>query len=388
MNSVKPVIPMEEYPVRWERTRRIMQTHSLDLLVAYADDHAVFGPAYGRYLANFTAHFEPCIILLPKEGDPVLLVGPESPTYASIHSPIKNIVVLKEFDHPDEDYPFTEMVPFVKVVDSLKLGSPKRIGLCGASLMSAGLYNSLIKAMPVEWIHFDTEVSGLRAVKTPAEIEVIRYAYRIAEKGLLRAVEVIQPGITEREVAAELEYVMRKMGSEGLGIDTFVASGPNSRSIIARTTFREISKDDLVMLTIAPRYEGYHSAVAIPILFGKVHDDIRKAVYAAKEAHEICAAALRSGAGAEVEQMGRDHMAKVNLEKYFLYSGIHSVGVMEFEAPIFGPSCKSLMEKDMILSIDIPVFDAPWGGFRIENGYLIGEKDAECLANIPLMVEK
>ena len=388
MNTVKPVIPMEEYPLRWSRARDIMKSNSIDLLVAYADDHAVFGPAYARYFANFAVHFEPCIFLLPLEGDPALLVGPESPNYARLHTPIRDIRVLKEFTHPDEDYPFTEIQSFSQVLGSLKLGSPKRIGVCGQSLMNAEVYNALTASLPVEWVDADAGISALRAVKSPAEIAVMRYAYKIAEKGLLAAIDAVVPGITEREVAAEAEYVMRKMGAEGLGIDTFVASGSNSGPIIARTTFREIGKDDLVLLTLAPRYEGYHAAAAVPVLLGQVSDEIRRAALAAEEAHKICSAALRQGKDSQVEKMGRDHMNGANLGKNFLYSGIHSIGVIEFEPPIFGPSCKSVMEKDMVLSIDIPVFDAPWGGLRIENGYLIGETGAESLANFPFVVEK
>jgi Xaa-Pro aminopeptidase len=370
MNTVKPVIPMEEYPIRWEHARKIMASHSLDILAAYADDHAVFGPAWARYFANFAVHFEPCIILLPIDADPVLLVGPESPNYARLQSPIKDIRVLKEFTHPDEDYPFTKIHSFADVLNSLNVGNLKRIGVCGGSMMSAALYSALTALLPGEWINADASISSIRAVKTPAEIEVIRYAYRIAEAGLKAAVDAVKPGAAEREVAAEAEYVMRKMGAEGLGIDTFVASGANSGPIIARTTFREIEKDDLVLITLAPRYEGYHAAVAVPVLLGKTSDEIRRAARAAAEAHKLCAAALCQGKDAAVERLGRDHMAKFNLGENFLYSGIHSIGVIEFEPPIFGPSCKSRMEKNMVLSIDIPVFDAPWAACALKMAIL------------------
>jgi Xaa-Pro aminopeptidase len=379
---------MEEYPLRWERARNIMASGSLDLLVAYADDRAVFGPAWARYFANFAVHFEPCIVLLPMRADPVLLVGPESPRYAKLHTPIQDIRVLKEFTHPDEDYPYTKIESFAEILRGLDLGSPKRIGICGRSLMNGDVYDALRASLPVEWVDADSSVSAIRAVKTPAEIAVIRYAYRIAERGLLAAIDVIAPGVVEREAAAEAEYVMRKMGAEGLGIDTFVASGPNAGPIIARTSFRKIGKDDLVLVTLAPRYEGYHAAVAIPVLLGKVSDEVRAAVKAAGEAHKICAAAMRAGMDSGVEQMGRDYMSRAGLAENFLYSGIHSIGVIEFEPPIFGPSCTSRMEKNMVLSIDVPVFDAPWGGLRVENGYLIGEAGAESLTKIPFVAEK
>lgn len=84
---------------------------------------------------------------------------------------------------------------------------------------------------------------------------MIRHAYAIAEAGLAAAVKAIRPGVTEREVAAEAEYAMRRAGSEGMGIDTIVASGPHARPILARTTFRKIQPDDLqgCVNRVAPR---------------------------------------------------------------------------------------------------------------------------------------
>src|SRR5690625_4136427 len=96
------------------------------------------------------------------------------------------------------------------------------------------------------------------------------------------AIEAIAAGKTERQIAAGAEYVMRSLGSEGMGIDTMVASGKkNSAPIIARTSFREIQKNDLVVLTIAPRYEGYHAAIARPIIIGEVEEEVEVAIKAA-----------------------------------------------------------------------------------------------------------
>ncbi|MCL1909605.1 MAG: aminopeptidase P family N-terminal domain-containing protein, partial [Kiritimatiellaeota bacterium] len=147
--SQKPSIPMEEYPLRWARAREVMKANSLDLLVAYADDHAVAGPGLARWFANFNVHFEPCIVLLPAEGDPVLLVGPESPSYAALHTPVKDIRVLREFTHPDEDYPYATIQSFSEILGSLNVGKPKRVGVCASSLMSAALLDSLKASLPV-----------------------------------------------------------------------------------------------------------------------------------------------------------------------------------------------------------------------------------------------
>ena len=78
----KPAIPSSEYLERWTKVQAMMEAQGLDLLLAYADDRATFGAAHARWLANFPVHFEPVIILMPREGPPVMLVGPESDQYA------------------------------------------------------------------------------------------------------------------------------------------------------------------------------------------------------------------------------------------------------------------------------------------------------------------
>jgi Xaa-Pro aminopeptidase len=195
--------------------------------------------------------------------------------------------------------------------------------------------------------------------------------------------------VTEREVAAEIEAAIRRAGAEGTGIDTIIASGPNSRSILARSTFRPIGKNELVLLTVAPRYEGYHAAIGRPVLVGDPREEIRHAVEVATRAQEACYLSMRPGVeGRLVEAIGRQIVEEAGLGPYFLYSGIHSVGVIEFEPPIFGPSSAYELRKDMVISIDIPLFNTPWGGLRIEDGYRITESGAERLNETPYRLEK
>ena len=389
MRQDRPVIAREEYPQRWEKARGVMEKLNLDFLVAYADDRATFGPAHARWLVDFPVHFEPCCVILARKGDPALLVGPESPHYAKLRTPVSDIRVLREFTHPDEDYPYTKIEALKDVAASLAPGlSSGRIGLAGRSLMGADVYASFKAALPGEWVDADRELAALRAVKSEGELAVMRHAYGMAEAGLAAAVEAVRPGVLECEVAAEAEYVMRRMGAEGLGIDTFVASGMNSSPIIARATLREIRGDEIVLLTLAPRYQGYHAAVGLPVLLGAVSAEAKRAARAAAEAISVCAGKMRPGAGREVEAAGREVMRVAGFERNFLYSGIHSVGVIEFEAPIFGPGSGEIMRDGMVLSVDIPVFDGPWGGLRVEDGFLVGPNGAERLTRIPYLIER
>jgi Xaa-Pro aminopeptidase len=390
--QVKPSIPHSEYPERWKKVQTMLEAQGLDLLVAYADDRATYGPAHARWLADFPVHFEPVCILLFRHGNPILLTGPESDQYALLAGQIPDVRVLREFTHPNEDYPYSKIQSLAAIVAEgiPDLQSLRRAGLAGRDLVNSSLMQALYSAFPhLEWMDVENAICDVRAEKSLAEIEVIRYAYRIAEAGFQAALETVRAGVTEREVAAEIDAAMRRAGSEGTGIDTIVASGPNTRPILARSTFRRVEQNDHVLLTIAPRYEGYHAAIGRVVLVGDPEPEIRRALEVAIRAQQACAAALRPGIeGREVEAIGRQIVNTANLGQYFLYSGVHSVGVIEFEPPIFGPSSPAVLKKDMVISIDIPMFNAAWGGLRIENGYLITATGAEPLHATPYLNQK
>ena len=359
---------------------------ALDLLVAYADDRAVFGPAHARWLGNFPVHFEPACIVMPRTGEPILLTGPESVEYALRVGRIRDVRAASMFVHPDEDYPYATIHPLENIFAEATRGvAPKRVGIAGKGLMGIDAWETLQRALPdVEWVDVENRMCDLRAIKSPDEIAVIRYAYKIAQAGFDAAVNAIGVGVSERDVAAKAEYAMRRMGAEGMGIDTIVASGPNARPILARATTRKIEPNEIVLLTIAPRYEGYHAAIGRPVFVGDVRDEIRFAFECACRAQDACFAALRPGIqGRAVEAVGRKIVEDAGLGEYFLYSGVHSVGVIEFEPPIFGPGSDAQLLASMIISVDIPLFDAPWGGLRIEDGYVLTETGAEKLNRTP-----
>jgi Xaa-Pro aminopeptidase len=325
---------------------------------------------------------------VPAAGDPLLLSGPETETFAQLTARIQDVRVVQEFTHPDEEYPFTTLVSLRDVFAEAaeRVGtSPRRVGLAGLDLMPVKIHQALSQALDgVELVDVESLVAGLRAIKTPAEQGVIRYAYQIAQAGVQAAFDAVHEGATEREVAAAAEFAMRSMGSEGMGIDTIVASGPNTRPILARTRLRELRRDELILLTIAPRYEGYHAAIGRPLVIGDPPDEVRRAMEVAVAAQRAAMEAMRPGVpGSAVEGAARQVVEAAGLGEYFLYCGVHSVGVIEFEPPIFGPGNHDPLQADMVLSIDVPLFHAPWGGLRYEDGYLITQTGAEPLDNYP-----
>ena len=390
MEMKYPVIPRSEYPLRWQKVQAVLEQQNLDMILAYADDRATYGTAYGRYFADLPVHFENVLILFARNREPVLLVGPETDGYAQLRSTIRDIRVLAEFSAEDEDYPFSTVIPLKEIIHDVVGNNMQRVGLAAKVHMSATLHEAILAALPdSQFFAADKALEEIRGIKTPAEIEVIRYAYKIADIGMEAAINAIRPGVTEREVAAEAEYAMRKAGCEGYGIDPMVASGENTMHIIARTSMRTIQENDVVCVTLAPRYEGYHGACARTILLGRQDEKFMAALNASIHAQKTCAANLIAGnIGSEVEQLGRDIMEAAGYGKNFMYSGLHSVGVTEFEPPILGPSSKTRIQENMVISIDIPLYEADIPGFRTESGYLIENGKGTPLSTIPYLIRK
>ena len=368
-----PQIPKSEYPQRWAKVRALLKENGIDLLLVYSDDRYTYGNAFARYYGDLPAAFEDVLIMFTQDRDPVLLAGPETAGYAAEIGTIRDIRILKEFAAENEDYPFSKLTPLKEIAAECVQGTVRKIGIGGMAIIGAGIYGTIRANFPdAEFVNMDAVLENSRGIKTPAEIEVIKYAYHLVNLGMEAAVNAVRPGVTEREIAAEAEYVMRKNGAEGTGIDTILVSGDNTRHILGRTTNRIIEENDFVVITLAPRYEGYHGACARCVFVGEPEKKLLESVKAEIAAQETCGANLIPGRiGSEVEAMGRKIMADAGYGQNFLYSGLHSVGVIEFEPPILGPSSNTVIQENMVISVDIPLFEADIYGSRTEDGYLI-----------------
>ena len=165
---------------------------------------------------------------------------------------------------------------------------------------------------------------------------------------------------------------MRRAGAEGFGIDTMVASGvDNTAPILARSTFRVIGADDLVAVTIAPRYEGYHAALARAFLF-RPNSHVEKAIETARNGQRAAVEHMIVGTEGRVcAQALRDVLEGAGTGADLPYVPVHSVGLIEFEPPIFLSSSDVRIQDGMALSVDAALFHGPWGGLRLEDGFSI-----------------
>lgn len=388
----RPTIQDSELASRLSQVEELAASLQLDAIVVYGDDRATMGAGHVRWLIDYFPHFEPVAVLVAPGRVPIAITGPESGSYIESSSRFEGeIAVTDEFVHPDEEYAFTTVVSLESVLVRLLKkapGSTRRVGIVGSDMISPAL-NAGLRGL-ADVVAIDKPYSLLRARKSPAELAVIRYAYEIAQQGVLAAVQAISAGgVTEREVGAEIDYTLRRWGAEGSGIDTIVASGrDHTYPILHRTSNRLITPGDSVILTVAPRYEGYHGAIGRTVFVGDVDPRIREARDVAIDAQRQTSEVLRPGAtAAEADRAARGPVSAAGYGDYFLYTGIHSIGVMEFEPPILSGFDDTIVDTGMVFSIDIPMFHTPWGGLRVEDGFHIGSDGATPLQTLPSILD-
>ena len=376
--SAHPSIPDDELRGRPAGLGRALGEAGFDGWIAFGDDRAVAGPDHIRYLADLEPHFE-AVFIAGRAGNSqaVLLTGPETIGYAAVvtkRTAIDEILAIEEFVHPEEEYPTIPLTSGLTRLRGLFAGA-KRIATLGAGAVSSPVWQRLFVPLMQEGLEFtpaDSVAYGLRAVKTDAEQAVIDEAYRIARLGLEAAARAIRPGVAERDVAAEAEAVMRRAGAEGFGIDTMVASGvANTAPILARSTFRTLGPDDLVSVTIAPRYEGYHAALARAFLFRR-NAQVEAAIETARRGQRAAVEHFVVGTEGRVSARAvRDVLEAAGTGADLPYVPVHSMGLIEFEPPIFLSSSSVRIQEGMALSVDAALFHGPWGGLRLEDGFSI-----------------
>jgi Xaa-Pro aminopeptidase len=378
----------DEFVSRWDKTKKELESNNVDIFFAYANDRAVHGAGHVRYFSDFPAHFEDVAVLIPREGDPVLLTGPESKEYAQLVSFVKDIRVIEEFAMPDEEYPFTKMVSISDLINEMNERTNeriKRVGVIGMDLIPHLTFERIKQSLghKIEIIDATEICYRLRSRKSEWEQKIIRRGYELAGMALDRVFNIIKPGIKEYEVAVEIEKILRSHGSEGNAVDTIVSFGKShTHPIVNRPTANHLQENDFGVLTFGPRFHGYNPAIGRPFFIGKVPDEVLDGAKAALEAQLECQQFLKPGMiGSEVEAVGRKILKKYGLEQYFVYAGVHSVGLAEFEPPILAPKSNDIVKPGMIFSIDIPIFLAPWGGLRFEDGFLITPGGNEHLSN-------
>ena len=235
-------------------------------------------------------------------------------------------------------------------------------------------------------ISFDTSLAldALRQVKDADEIALIRRACAIADEGFAHIIRYIQPGMTEMDVAAELEHYMRTLGSERPAFQTIIASGVRGSLPHGVASDKVIARGELVTMDFGAVCAGYHSDITRTICVGRADARQREIYDAVLSAQMRALAALRPGVtGIEVDRIARDSLAEKNFEQYFGHGLGHSLGLEIHEEPRLSKTGKHIMQPNMLITDEPGVYIPGWGGIRIEDTVLITADGSEPLTRAP-----
>ncbi|NLE45831.1 MAG: aminopeptidase P family protein [Chloroflexi bacterium] len=384
-----PSIAQSEFEARIARAQELMRAAGLDALLVHSSE-ADQGNV--RYFSDYWPLFECAGVLIPADGEPALLVGPESGAYAHDRSKIRRIYQLLEYREPAEpDYPGVDVDTFEQVFLGHCGTLPKKVGIGGWALLTVPIWQSLQSSMPAtEFVRAEDIMVTLRQVKSPAEIECIAAAFRISERAMQVVLDKLRPGASEYEMVGVAQKELYFAGAEYEGHALYVLSGLSSAHAISRPTAHTIREGEMVQLNIGARVSGYSSSVGRPAYMGRMPASVRELVEFGLEAHHWTVERMQPGT--PVANIAEEYDAWVKSRgygEYLLYGPCHSIGIIEVEAPWVEKTSTYELQPGMVFQVDT-FFYTPEGsclaadgifGLRWEDGLLITEDGNRLLSS-------
>lgn len=352
-------MPASQFELRREAVAQGLEARRLDGLLVF------FGPNL-RYLSGFTGSNG---ALLATPGRSLLFTDPRYAIQAAGESTCK----LKISRGP--------MLPdVVAAIARLRL---KRIGFESAHT-TCDTFEFLRARLPV---NASLEPAGgwierMRALKSPEEIARIRCAVELNSAAFEQAVARIRPGMKESDLAAELEYRMRRLGAEKPAFETIVAAGARSALPHAQPGAAPLS--GLVVVDMGAQLGGYASDMTRMLHLGRPGTRVRRAYKAVLEAQLAAIDAIRAGVPAgRVDAAARRVLAGYGLERAFVHATGHGLGLEIHEPPRIGRREKTLLEAGMAITVEPGVYIEGFGGIRIEDTVVVTGRGCEILTPTP-----
>jgi len=227
-------------------------------------------------------------------------------------------------------------------------------------------------------------VEGIRAVKDEDEIALIRQAASLTDKALEDVLPMLRPGVTEHDVAVELEYRMRKLGADAPAFDTIVASGARSAMPHGRASGKVLAAGDFVTIDMGARVGGYASDLTRTFVMSHASREQEKVYRLVLEAQEKSLAAVRPGrTGKQIDAVARDIIATAGHGDHFGHGLGHSVGLDVHETPRLAATSDAAVEPGNVITVEPGVYVSGWGGVRIEDLVVVRPDGAEVLSRFP-----
>lgn len=242
-----------------------------------------------------------------------------------------------------------------------------------------GLYN---QSLPCQMCPMRTMLSRLRETKDVSEIESIVIAQRIAEKAFEATLNHIKIGMTEKQLAAELNYKMLCLGADGLSFDIIAVSGKNSSLPHGVPSDKKIDDGDFVTLDFGAMINGYHSDMTRTVAVGHATDEMLQVYSVVLKAQLAGINALREGeSGEHVHNCALDIIASAGYADYFKHGLGHSVGLQLHEEPRAALGHSEIFRRGNVVTIEPGIYLPNKFGVRIEDMIWLSETGPKNLTN-------
>jgi len=269
------------------------------------------------------------------------------------------------------------------IAEQILSRSLSRIGIEGER-MTVLLYETLREKLAgCHFVLLRGECDDLRIVKTDEEIALIRQAASIAGSALQELFPLIAEGVCEEDLATELEYRMRRLGAEGIGFETIVASGTRGALPHGRGSRKRIAPHELVTIDYGAVVGGYHSDETVTLAVGSVDQRLRDIYETVREAHDRAIEAVRPGVPLrEIDAAARDFIASKGYGEYFGHGLGHGVGLEIHERPTLNPRSDDVAVEGAVFTVEPGIYIPGLGGVRIEDTVVVTSEGARCLTTV------
>lgn len=327
-------------------------------------------------------------VLSSKGLDGYIVTNKKSHSYFTGYSGGEQLLIMKESDNiyyvngvnyeaakKETQYAEIELIShedslIKKLVEEIKRKKLKNIGFDSLDSSSYLVLNKSLKKTTLS--HMNELVWTLRSIKDEYEIALIRKAANLTDLGMEKAVNSLSDGISENEIVAEVEYKMRKSGSDGVAFNTIVSSGENSAFPHGGSKNRTVKEGDFIMIDIGAIYYGYCADISRTIIIGRPTEKQKKVYNIVKEAQVMAIEGLNHGIKAsEIDSLAREYISKKNYGSFFVHNLGHGVGLEIHEPPTLGPMSKDTLKFGNVITIEPGIYVPNFGGVRIEDTIVI-----------------
>ncbi len=273
---------------------------------------------------------------------------------------------------------------FDSVVETLKELGLKRIGFEADTLSVAQLQElSQRSGGELEWVPVSAPMRSLRACKSVEELALLQRAADLNAAAFVEIEEMIRPGISEKAIAFELEFALRRLGGEDRAFDFIVASGPRGAMPHGVASDRLLELGDLVTIDFGTRVAGYHSDETVTLGLGEVARDLRNIFDVVLEAHDLALAKAVPGMLlADLDAIARQHIASAGFGEFFGHGLGHGVGLDIHEYPAVSGRSLEQLREGMVITIEPGIYLPGRGGVRIEDTVVITATGCRTLTHI------